>query len=57
MIDCPRPGCSGVLEEMFCNACGKVSRLSDLLTRFPTPEPVRRVEEQREDLAIREGGG
>ena len=57
MIACPRPGCSGSLDEGCCWACGKVTLLSDLLGKFPPTEKVARVQEEREDMAIREGGG
>jgi len=56
MIACPRPGCSGSLDEGCCWACGKVTPLSDILGKFPPTEKVARVQEEREDAAIREAG-
>jgi len=55
MTDCPT--CGGLISEMACNGCGKVFRTSDLLGKFPPTEKVARVQAEREDLALREGGG
>lgn len=50
------PTCGGRIEEMCCNGCGHVFRWQDLLGKFPPPEKVARVQEDRLDLAIREAG-
>ena len=55
MSNCPT--CGGLIVDRACNGCGKIFRTSDILGKFPPTEKVARVQAEREDNAIREGGG
>lgn len=55
MSECP--SCGGVIDQRVCNGCSRVFRTEDLLGKFPPTEKVAAVQAEREDQALREGGG
>jgi len=54
MTSCPT--CGGRIDQLVCNGCAHVFKTSDLLGKFPPPEKVARVQEDKLDFGIREAG-